>query len=552
MSATCSGQPFRFLDLPAELRVRVYEIFFFEDVHKPPPIQAAREIEAPFPRYHPKLKTEVVVHTAPRQIHPYKRREASQCDDGVKPTANQFNKPVNRYPLAIFRVCRSIQAEAEAFFYGSVSVNLMGGQVRKEIASWEWLSRLPRRQRRLIRRVEHFCFTSTSTSTRQKGDTGCSLFDWSLFMKMLANECTALQSLKLWVHSDQQEYDWLARASETDPWINALFQLENLQNLLEFDMPGIRPFTIQQSECPYTSYIPDLTQWTECFRILPWLQREKPLRPLQSGPADHASIVSVIKARLECRTSRSMVPNKPRISPDVMSSFPILKLPAIVRARIYRHLLLPSNKLLYPYIGSWYDETTRTAVPLLLTCRQIREEAEEVLYGEAVFTVPKASRMDTVSALQRFFEGLVPRLRAKIRHVRIDGYGCHRALHFLEYLGEEMSVSNLTCSLEPFEGRLLAYAIENPSKHTHFLLGQKAGLEDFERIFQHFATVNLHVDAPTNVQYPRKICHWLASLSAKWTPGKERRKTLRARNPVTRTRYDLRRRRPKHGLLGRS
>jgi len=47
-------------------------------------------------------------------------------------------------------------------------------------------------------------------------------------MKMLGNECPALQCLRLWVHSDQQESEWLAGASETDPWIQAILQLKNL------------------------------------------------------------------------------------------------------------------------------------------------------------------------------------------------------------------------------------------------------------------------------------------------------------------------------------
>ena len=65
-----------------------------------------------------------------------------------------------------------------------------------------------------------------------------------------------------------------------------------------------------------------------------------------------------------------------------------MRLESTIRERIYRHVLLPPDKRIHPYIKPWYDSTTRNVLPLFLTCKQNHQEALYVLYGKAIFTSP--------------------------------------------------------------------------------------------------------------------------------------------------------------------
>jgi hypothetical protein len=125
------------------------------------------------------------------------------------------------------------------------------------------------------------------------------------------------------------------------------------------------------------------------------------------------------------------------------TSIAILKLPLAIRARIYRHALLPANKQIHPYIKSWYDETTQVAVPLLLTCRAVREEAKQVLCGHGVFTAIGETKINATGALLHFFKELPSRLRAKIRYVLVEGCD-YRTVDQIRYLEGEMCLEQLT------------------------------------------------------------------------------------------------------------
>ena len=230
-----------------------------------------------------------------------------------------------------------------------------------------------------------------------------SLFDWTLFMKILSQECPALQSLRLWVHSDEQEFEWLANAKVDDLWVQAILQLQNLQGLRRFDMPGIKPLRLEDSQHslvgrmfstaqagPQHVLLPMLQHYHH--EISPWLRSGNVRRSIDSEPSDTARIVPWLQARLVKNNPLTVSATSRQDLYTPLAIFPILNLPLAIRSRIYRHILLPANKQLHPYIKSWYDETTRNAAPLLLTCRLIREEAEDVLYGSAVFTVPETSK----------------------------------------------------------------------------------------------------------------------------------------------------------------
>lgn len=46
---------------------------------------------------------------------------------------------------------------------------------------------------------------------------------------------------------------------------------------------------------------------------------------------------------------------------------------------------LPADRHLHTYIKPWFDETTQHVIPLLLTCKQVYDEAEPVSYNHGLF-----------------------------------------------------------------------------------------------------------------------------------------------------------------------
>ena len=531
MASPIPDRPFRFLDLPIELRKHIYELLFFggeEDRAIQPAFEIERHLGAPFSLTETPL--ERTTFTASRQIHPYDRPEPIEMwsmSAGPPPYRELIYKSLRRYPLAVFRVNHTIQAEAELIFYGSASFNLMGGQSLRTISSWEWLSQLPRRYRRLIQRVEHFCYIESMYS----------LFDWTLLMKMLSQECPALQSLRLWVHSDEQEFGWLADTKVDDPWVQAILQLQNLQDLRRFDMPGIKPLSLQDSQhslvhgmfgthqAGLQHMFPLLQHYHH--EISPWLKPGNVPRPIDSEPSDTATIVPWLRARLENNPlTVSAISRQDSCTP--LAIFPILNLPPAIRNRIYRHILLPANKQLHPYIKSWYDETTRNAVPLLLTCRLIREEAEDVLYGSAVFTVPEFSKIAAVGALQKFFEELPRHLRARVHHVLLPGFKNYRTSSLLKYLAEEMNIEELICQLSPGE----ASSLDNLRRQRRSWGAAPGGMThgQFEENIGKIKGVRIDTNSSTEIGLLPNLRTWIqVELREKWTAIEQRRKSLRKR-----------------------
>lgn len=348
-----------FLRLPLEIRQRIYEFHFFH-----------REIDPGLPYHDPhkfegrKLKwaVEGLSGTAANQIHPYRWGTNRQP----------------RYELSIFRTNRQIQEEAETVFYGWSSFNLITDSFGKwNYKSFEFLETLPRRYRRLIRRIEARCYEDFDQTMTCEQEFTILLCDWKIFMRFLAQECPALQSLKLWAFADGHEGRSLNESCrEEKEWVQAILQIHNLSF---FDIHAIPRRAVKHDQ----SCVPD---FVKKLRYLLYRQ----------------------KSNVRHATSYK--------SPSTATSpFPFLKLPLEVRSRIYRFTLLPANKHIHPYIKSWYDQETRNAVPLFLTCRQIHTEAEDILYSHGVFSSsdPKYSFL-----LSNFFDNLHDRLFEKVRHLQ--------------------------------------------------------------------------------------------------------------------------------------
>ena len=259
--------------------------------------------------------------TSKRQIRPYQRF----VDNG--------------HDVAVLRTCRQLQHEGETILYETSSFNLMYlEETGSPKLSFEWLQARPRRLRRLIRRVERRCYN-------EYYEKNISLFDWCAFMKFLATECPNLSSLKFWGPSNTRETPlWVRTCRQDKDWVQAILQIKSLEH---FDILAIPGGNIYNHETFKNGF-------------MPWLRDA-----MTSGPKP---------------TLLSDEPEKYKVSP-----FRFLDLPREIRDMVYRHIALPHDRRVHPWIGSWYDETTRDAHNASCTCKQLSVEIPNILYRKAIF-----------------------------------------------------------------------------------------------------------------------------------------------------------------------
>ena len=135
---TYSAKTLELMDLPPELRLWIYRILFFGS-----------------------------------EEDDYYAYSVSECSSFIRASLNtaydsifnirhhhwRMHRSRRKFDLAIFRTNRTIQAEAEPIFYGLASFNLIGPRVFHGSPSWQFLSHLTPRYRKLGRWVEALCFT---------------------------------------------------------------------------------------------------------------------------------------------------------------------------------------------------------------------------------------------------------------------------------------------------------------------------------------------------------------------------------------------------------
>lgn len=326
--------------------------------------------------------------TSVRQIHPY------DTDRSKKP----------RFDINVITTCSQLQHEAEDILYGSSSWNLMYQDWwDNEKVSYEFFEKLPRRLRRLIQRVERKCYSAPYHAT-------ISLWDWKAFMTFLARECPNLHSLRLWGPGDKNEGPpWVETCNRDEDWVQAILQIKSL---IHFEIPVIPGGNIY-----------DYPKFSDDF--LPWLKTS--LNKAQN-PRSHDPQIT--------------------IPYDTNAPFPFLRLGRSIRDRIYRHTLLPPNKRLHPYLKSWYDLTTRNAIPLFLTNKQIHTESQHILYSTAIFTSPSLAKY--ARRFSRFLSGktrppgsgLHPHLLVKIKNLSF-GWSRVRQYPFFNIIGQRMQIEYL-------------------------------------------------------------------------------------------------------------
>ena len=304
-----------FLELPSEIRDQILGEVLFPGEKEPEAFDQDRLGLAP---------------TTVRQIFPYESPSSEKAT----------------FDVAVLLTCRKLQHEGEAILYGTSSWNLMYQDWADPLKlSYEFFEKLPKRNRRLIRRVERKCYS-------EHYDATISLFDWTAFMEFLARECPNLRSLKLWGPGDTNESPgWIDTCKKDKEWVKAILKIKGLTY---FDIPVIGGGDIY-----------DYPEFADDF--LPWLKASmaQPQRPGLLAADEH-----------------------PSINQYASGSFRFLDLTRKLRDRIYERVLLPSDRRIHPSIRPWFDPEIQNVVPLFLTCRQIHHEAERVLYSCSTITSP--------------------------------------------------------------------------------------------------------------------------------------------------------------------
>ena len=209
-----------FLRLPLEIRNHIYSELFFPTSSTTVHASSLADFEARKLRW----ASERLANTAPNQIHPY--RVNTRCQP--------------RFDLCAFRVNRQIHVEAATVFYGWSSFNLTTDAFGpSDFQSYQFLEKLQKKYRRLIRRIECRCFDEYrqlgvgALGTRRS----LPLADWKFFMRFLAQECPSLQSLRLWGYADPEEGASLAASCRlNEDWVMALVEIKTL---CFFDIPAI-------------------------------------------------------------------------------------------------------------------------------------------------------------------------------------------------------------------------------------------------------------------------------------------------------------------------
>ncbi|MCJ1243767.1 hypothetical protein MMC30_000964 [Trapelia coarctata] len=383
-----SPQTASFLHLPREIRDAIIGELFFPGEKEPVEFDQ---------------NTLGLATTAIRQIFPY----------------DQERKPI--FDTAIFRTCQQLQEEGEAVLYGSSSWNLMYQDWDDDVKlSYEFLEKLPKRCRRLIRRIERKCYSKPYSMK-------ITLYDWKLFMTFLAQECPNLHSLKLWAPGDRNEGPpWVKTCRRDAEWVQAIL---HIKTLLEFDIPVIRGGVIYNHP-----------EFKDGF--LPWLKSallHQPGVPSDSAPSQ-------------------VVHQTP--------PFRLLDLPRAIRDRIYRFALLPPTRQIHPYIKSWYDQTTQNVLPLFLACKQIHRESESILFGQGIFTTPLRKYQVKLLKMFREHTGILPLQDPfpvrEASGIHFSGRQVRLVKHVRVYIGSSKDSALLSFVARAMELESIELVLEDP------------------------------------------------------------------------------------------
>lgn len=395
---TMAHGSFPFVKLPPELRIRIIEIALFDRIDFSKSCNVCDVELDIYPVIEFQFRSPETIEDS------YQGRPCLQAMDFVgRQTLSGFPE-YKSLSLGLFSVSKQVQLEAESVFFAKATFR---SKVRPSGADRPWrsvflhefLEHIPKRNRRLIKRVEQiFLFDGNSPwATSYPPSARWSQFDWCAFLQFLAQECLTVQTLKLF--SPNSEKIILVAAADLVRAKSFFRKMPDTNNSLNKKI---------------------------CYKAV--------------GSAWQHNI-----SRVKYSTNSTSAVTTPT---PAIGSFPFLKLSSLLRQRVYRYALLPADLKVHPFLKSWYDLTTCNVIPLFSTCRVIRQEAEKVLYGEAIFALVFESSKYALRLLC-FFQKLEPRLRGMVRRVSINDIShTEDDRDLIKYLAREMSLDNLTFCLD--------------------------------------------------------------------------------------------------------
>ena len=369
---------FAFLQLPRELGDSVYGYYFFSNPD--------------------------------RRIQAYRYGDAAAWWDPSSYYYNGSRNPIS--PTYLLYTNHQILRESEEVIYGTATfcfVNeneLPRSRKSTRVAPHKYLQNLCQRHRRMVRKVELPYFGKGYNNCKFESSTAHvlnKLQTWTASIIFLAGEChitelTLIGSRELCgrpTHSDMTNTGRPGFETGRDgdaivkgPWMQPLQQFKNLRKI---HIIGYGPKDVRQ----YIRRLPALTP----------------------------ELVTALDS------------NNPQQFPK------FLQLPSELRDQIYGLVMIPLDGTIHPYIRSWYDSATRNIVPLFLTCHQIHNEAQDMLYRSAIFA-SSVARYD--ARFLTFLKERSPATRQQIQHLKLLAQP-NLSLNLIEYLAYEMPHLKITC-----------------------------------------------------------------------------------------------------------
>lgn len=193
-------------------------------------------------------------------------------------------------------------------------------------------------------------------------------------MQLIAKECTNLQTLQITCPNDSTLRLELSRLVE---WIRGLSLVRPRSGIVWIGEDGFANDLLDYDD-----------PWVIKMDSLVELAREKDAQPLAPLPT--------------------------------ATQFRFLDLPEKARRLVLRHALIPQSGVLHPCLNPNVDDTTANILPVLLSCRAIHREAENVLYREALFS---SCATQTRPQMQQFFTNRGVRQRTLMRRCYCTNLG---------------------------------------------------------------------------------------------------------------------------------
>ncbi|KAL8919007.1 MAG: hypothetical protein Q9172_005184 [Xanthocarpia lactea] len=304
--------------------------------------------------------------------------------------------------LSLLRTCRVIYREAKHYFYEHVilRIALRLNPEKDDLACLRFFRMFPPKCRPLVKNVE-------------------------------------IRSILWWPDLDQyMEQDEAWRISNLKDWKMIARFMGECQGLTNVVLRGWQvlpcdfPNTLWERERIFLT-LPEQTAYR--IPLLPIHGHKRGMMVIFTPAESGRTFLDRIKQDAVRILSDSPVDPHAAVTSSKFSRF--LELPEHIRKLVYRHTTVPANGKIHPYIGPWFDGTTRNLLPLLITNRQIYNEAQEVFFNVTTWTSLSAHHSQT------FFESLHKLPKSTLCRIR------HLNFYFQEGANPYEHLSNLVAPI---------------------------------------------------------------------------------------------------------